>query len=119
NKDWKDEYGGHLELWDRDMKNCCHRILPLFGRVVVFNTTDYAYHGHPDPLACPEGMSRKSIALYYYSSSRPRDEISNAHWTLFKQRQGEEFTETFREKLMQRYLPPALVDWARNRKHSG
>ena len=22
NKDWKDEYGGHLELWDRDMKTC-------------------------------------------------------------------------------------------------
>lgn len=119
NKDWKEEYGGHLELWDRDMKTCREKILPVFGRVVVFNTTDTAYHGHPNPLACPPGMSRKSIALYYYSSSRPRGEISNAHWTLFKQRQGEEFKETLRERIMNRYLPPALVDWARHRKHSG
>jgi Rps23 Pro-64 3,4-dihydroxylase Tpa1-like proline 4-hydroxylase len=118
NKDWEEEFGGHLELWDRDMKACQRKILPTFGKMVVFNTTDFAYHGHPNPLACPPDRSRKSIALYYYSSSRPREEVSNAHWTLFKQRQGETFKETFREKLMSRYLPPALVDWARNRKHS-
>jgi hypothetical protein len=119
NKDWEESFGGHLELWDRDMKACREKILPTFGKMVVFNTTDFAYHGHPNPLACPEGRSRKSIALYYYSSDRPRDEISNAHWTLFKQREGETFKETLREKIMSRYMPPALVDWARNRKHAG
>ena len=119
NKDWDEAWGGHLELWDRDMKACREKISPLFGSMVVFNTTDFAYHGHPNPLACPPDRSRKSIALYYYSSSRPKEEISNAHWTLFKQRQGEDFKETLREKIMTRYLPPALVDWARSRKYSG
>jgi 2OG-Fe(II) oxygenase superfamily len=118
NKNWKEEYGGHLELWDSKMKACREKIFPTFGKVVVFNTTDYAYHGHPSPLACPEGMSRKSIAVYYYSSSRPKEELSNAHWTLFQQRQGEDFRETLREKIMRKYLPPALVDWARSIKHS-
>ena len=26
NRDWKDEYGGHLELWERDMSRCRARI---------------------------------------------------------------------------------------------
>lgn len=119
NKDWEESFGGHLELWDSNMEACREKILPTFGKMVVFNTTDYAYHGHPNPLACPPNRSRKSIALYYYSSSRPKEEISNAHWTLFKQRQGEDFKETLREKIMRKYLPPALVDWARNKKYSG
>src|SRR6185436_17882303 len=65
NRDWKEEYGGHLELWNRDMSRPERRVLPLFNRCVVFSTTDFSYHGHPDPLRCPEGRTRKSIAMYY------------------------------------------------------
>src|SRR5882762_8479776 len=35
NKDWRDEYGGHLQLWDRDMTRCEAKVLPLFNRVVI------------------------------------------------------------------------------------
>ena len=28
NKEWKEDYGGHLELWDRKMENCKVKILP-------------------------------------------------------------------------------------------
>jgi Rps23 Pro-64 3,4-dihydroxylase Tpa1-like proline 4-hydroxylase len=66
NKDWKEEYGGHLELWDEEMRGCVQKVLPIFNRMVIFNTNDVSYHGHPDPLMCPEHMSRKSIAMYYY-----------------------------------------------------
>ncbi|HKP95115.1 MAG TPA: 2OG-Fe(II) oxygenase [Fibrobacteria bacterium] len=113
NKDWEEGFGGHLELWDKDMKECREKVLPTFGKVVVFNTTDYAYHGHPNPLQCPQDRTRKSIALYYYSSTRPKKEISNAHWTLFQKRRGEEWKESFSEKAVRRLLPPILVDWAR------
>lgn len=94
NRDWRDEYGGHLELWNRDMTECCVRVLPIYNRMVVFTTTDYSYHGHPDALHCPEGMSRKSIALYYYSVTRPEGEtIEGKEWTLFMQRPGESLPE--------------------------
>ena len=73
NRGWKEEYGGALELWSRDMQSCEARILPLFNRCVVFSTTSTSYHGHPEPLACPEGETRKSIALYYYSRDRPAE----------------------------------------------
>jgi len=84
NKEWRDEYGGHLELWDRDMSACRKKILPLFNRTVIFSTTDTSFHGHPHPLTAPEGMSRKSVSLYYYTAGRPEDERSAPHDTLFK-----------------------------------
>jgi len=90
NKDWKEEYGGHFELWGRDMKTCERRVLPVFNRLVVFSTTDFSYHGHPDPLRCPEGRARRSLALYYYSNGRPAEEVRGApHSTLFQARPGE------------------------------
>jgi len=83
NKNWRDEYGGHLELWDRDMSACRQKILPAFNRTVIFSTTDTSFHGHPHPLSAPEGMSRKSVSLYYYTAGRPDAERSAPHDTLF------------------------------------
>jgi Rps23 Pro-64 3,4-dihydroxylase Tpa1-like proline 4-hydroxylase len=83
NKNWRDEYGGHLELWDRDRSTCRQKILPTFNRTVIFSTTDTSFHGHPHPLTAPEGMSRKSVSLYYYTAGRPEAERSAPHDTLF------------------------------------
>lgn len=66
NPDWQDYYNGNLELWDRDLTNCQVQVRPLFNRAILFNTTGLAYHGHPIPLNTPEGISRYSLALYYY-----------------------------------------------------
>ena len=93
NKDWKQEWGGHLELWDRDMKSCKVKIPPVFNKMVIFNTTDFSFHGHPEPLNCPNNVTRKSIALYYYTNGRPSNEINfeNGHMdrpTLFQKRPG-------------------------------
>lgn len=67
NKDWEDAYYGHLELWDKQMEQCQKRVSPDFNRLVIFNIS-HANHGHPTPLACPPDMSRKSLALYYYTA---------------------------------------------------
>ncbi len=83
NKDWRDEYGGHLELWDRDGMSCRTKILPLFNRTVIFSTSDTSFHGHPHPLTPPAGESRKSVSLYYYTAGRPEAERSAPHDTLF------------------------------------
>jgi hypothetical protein len=85
NRDWEEEYGGHLELWNRDMSRCTHRILPVFNRMVVFSTSDFSFHGHPQPLSCPPGRTRKSLAVYYYSNGRPAEEASDPHSTLYQE----------------------------------
>ena len=68
NKDWRSEYGGNLELWNADMTACVKSIEPLFNRCVVFNTDKRSFHGHPEPLNCPDTRTRRSIATYYYSA---------------------------------------------------
>ena len=91
NKDWKEEYKGCLELWDKEMKSCKQKILPLFNKMVIFSTTDFSNHGHPDPIDCPNDISRKSIALYYFSKGRPKEEILDSdqkNRTYFKNRSG-------------------------------
>lgn len=69
NEGWQDEWGGQLELWDRAMQHKVVGISPILNRCAIFNTDAESYHGHPDPLSCPERVTRKSIALYYYTAS--------------------------------------------------
>jgi hypothetical protein len=118
NKDWRDEYGGHLQLWDRDMSRCEAKVLPLFNRVMIFGTTDFTYHGHPDPLQCPESMTRKSLALYYFSNGRPAEEVSGEHSTLFRSRHEAEFKLTLSQRLrrvVKDLVPPIVARWLQRR----
>ena len=85
NKDWKEEWGGDLQLWNKDMSMCVKKILPIFNRAVIFNITSYAYHGHPGPLKSPEGIDRLSFALYYFTKERPVEEITDPHMAVWKE----------------------------------
>ena len=113
NQDWQEEYGGNLELWDQDMTQCEKKILPIFNRCVIFSTTDFSYHGHPNPLTCPEGQTRKSLALYYYSNGRPAEEVSGGHSTLFKTRPNEQLepvsAKTMAIKAIAKKLVPPIL----------
>jgi len=82
NKNWKDEYGGHLELWNEDVTKLEKKVLPSFNRAVIFQTTDTSYHGY-DVIKIPEDESRKSIYSYYYS---PIGKGVKYHDTIFKPR---------------------------------
>lgn len=116
NRDWKEEYGGHLEMWDRQMTRCVKKVLPVFNRAVIFSTTDFAFHGHPEPLTCPEGWTRKSLAMYYYTNGRPKEEMSEAHSTLFQARPGEAVEKKSRpaREVMKDFVPPIVVKaWRR------
>ena len=89
NRNWQEEFGGNLELWDKNMTICKKKIIPIFNRMVIFSTTDFSYHGNPDKIKCSVGESRKSIAMYYYSNGRPTNEkkLGN-HSTIFRKRPG-------------------------------
>jgi len=91
NKRWKKNYGGELELWNKDMKKCVKKILPTFNTMVIFSTNDFTNHGHPRYLNCPKNISRKSVATYYFSKGRPNNEIATVYKknrTQFKNRAG-------------------------------
>ena len=82
NKNWKEEYGGLLELWNKDVSVMEKSVMPSFNRAVIFETTDTSYHGY-DVIHIPENETRKSIYSYYYS---PIGEGVKYHDTIFKPR---------------------------------
>lgn len=67
NEGWQADWGGELELWDAGCTHCIKSVSPLAGRAVLFSTSSHSFHGHPKPLKSPAGITRKSIALYYYA----------------------------------------------------
>ena len=83
NRDWDEGYGGHLEFWDERKSYSVKKVLPIFNRMVVFNTTGKSFHGHPLPVSCPNDKSRKSLALYYYTANQSGEQSSQSHSTLF------------------------------------
>lgn len=87
--DWREDYGGHFELWDSRATRCIDRVLPKFNRCVVFSTSGISYHGQPEPLTCPESAQRNSVALYYYTNDSTPVSDGETHATVFKSRPGE------------------------------
>jgi Rps23 Pro-64 3,4-dihydroxylase Tpa1-like proline 4-hydroxylase len=81
--DWRPEYAGELELWDTTGTRLVRRVEPKFNRCVIFTTRSDTFHGHPAPWT-PADINRQSIALYYYTTQRPAEEIRPAHNTLYK-----------------------------------
>jgi hypothetical protein len=83
NLGWREEYGGHLELWRKGHPKPIKSVLPIANRCVVFATTDESFHGHPQPLTCPPDRSRNCLSVYYYTNGRPDRERTPAHNTLW------------------------------------
>jgi 2OG-Fe(II) oxygenase superfamily len=114
NKDWKEEFGGHFELWDRDVKRAEKKILPVFNRCAIFSTTSVSFHGHPVPLACPPDRNRKSIATYYYTNGRPEEdpELTHKHEVAFQQRPGVNRVKASLgiRKVVKSLIPPIFTD---------
>jgi hypothetical protein len=93
NEGWQDDWGGAIELWDRDMSRCVTKIPPRLNHALIFNTDEHSFHGFPDKLTCPEGVSRKSLALYYYT---PESQIAHAgRSTNYRARPGDGALQSF------------------------
>ena len=121
NEDWRDDWGGQLELWESDMSRRVQRIAPVFNRCVIFSTDRTAFHGHPEKVACPPGRNRRSLALYYYSlTPAPGEDDGATHSTLYQtpgQRPGSEpgagGQPSRTREVIRRWLPPVAVDAVR------
>ena len=88
NKDWKEEHGGYLDIWDKDVKNCYAAFAPIFNRACGFATSEISFHG-VTPLTCPRDVMRKSFATYYYTKEAPPAWSGELHSTIFKARPDE------------------------------
>ncbi len=110
NRDWKSEYGGSLELWDNEMTKCLVSVVPEFNRCVIFNTTSNSNHGNPQPVNHPNGIPRRSIALYYYTATW--DGTKRDHTTQFRTRDGTKDKVDWQiktQELSEDFVPPILL----------
>ncbi len=89
NPEWEEDWGGALELhvdpWLPPAQDEVRRIVPLANRCVIFETTERSWHGFRR-IRLPEDkqhLSRRSIAVYYYTRRRPRPEAAPSHGTLY------------------------------------
>ncbi len=84
NPEWDENWGGCLELFgdpwgDRDG---VRTVAPIANRAVLFETTEQSWHGFKR-LRLPDGVSRRSIAVYFYSVDRPFAETAPSHGTVY------------------------------------
>jgi 2OG-Fe(II) oxygenase superfamily len=111
NKDWQASYGGRLELWDAQSKQCVSEVVPLLGRSILFAHTPHSLHGHPNPVAAPGGRSRRSVAAYFYSNGGPGIEAEETHTTRFLS--SPQFGRWGKLVVTANYVSPMLMDGAR------
>jgi hypothetical protein len=88
NENWQDDWGGNIELWDKDVRHCAHSFSPIFNRCVVFATNDISFHG-VSAVKCPQDRTRKSFAAYYYTREAPPHWDGQSHSTIFRARPDE------------------------------
>jgi Rps23 Pro-64 3,4-dihydroxylase Tpa1-like proline 4-hydroxylase len=84
---WHEEWGGHIELWDKTVKTCHYRSVPLLNRCVIFETSDISYHGVA-PIVPSAEFVRQSFAAYYYTVEAPPS-YTSPHSTVFRARPNE------------------------------
>ena len=82
--DWQPEWHGAIEFWDREMTQVVSSALPIFNRIVIFSTGEHSNHGQRVPNACPPGVFRKVLNLYYYTTHRDDGDMDDPHFTLYK-----------------------------------
>ena len=90
NHEWDDAWGGSLQLHSnpRAPDDRVSTITPLYNRAVIFETTEWSWHAFP-PIDLPaekRALTRKSIALYFYTTERPPEELADTHSTIYVDR---------------------------------
>lgn len=89
NREWELDWGGCLRLhrnpWLPESEDEIKTVLPLRNRAVIFETSERSWHGF-ERIRLPEAkrdLSRRSVAVYYYTAERPADEAVAEHSTYY------------------------------------
>jgi Rps23 Pro-64 3,4-dihydroxylase Tpa1-like proline 4-hydroxylase len=85
---WEESWGGHIQLWDKDVEHCRQSFAPALNRCVIFETSDISFHGVV-PVTAAAPYPRISFAAYYYTREAPADWDGKFHSTIFKARPHE------------------------------
>jgi hypothetical protein len=86
NRQWEASWGGCLELhrdpWDAS-RNEIVSVVPVLNRAVIFETTEASWHGFRKITVPSADVSRRSLAVYFYTKTRPAEEAAAPHATVY------------------------------------
>lgn len=85
---WDERWGGHIQLWDRNVRTCLQSFPPAMNRCVIFETSDISFHG-VTPIVDEASHPRCSFAAYYYTREAPPNWQGTSHSTVFRARPEE------------------------------
>lgn len=109
NRDWQPEWHGALELWDKSKKNCVAKVEPEFGRTLILPHGQHSYHGHPTKLDCPEPLTRRSVAAYFYTNPYAEIDRDLRQTSRFLGRKDSK--KEFLRKTIRPLTPPIVWTW--------
>lgn len=90
NDEWRPEWGGCLELQQdpRSAENFTVEHVPAANRAVIFETSEHSWHGF-SRIRMPADratVGRRSLAVYFYTKTRPAAETAPSHGTFYLNR---------------------------------
>lgn len=89
NPEWQEDWGGCLELhedpWNPAAGATPAKVTPIANRAVLFETTETSWHGFTRINLPPDkkNLSRRSVAVYFYTKDRPAKETAVSHGTIY------------------------------------
>ncbi len=87
--DWKQEYGGNLELWDKGLKQSCRTIHNKFNRLVIMITNRTSWHSVNEV----KHQGHRCCVSNYYFSSKPASTEDYFHVASFRGRPEQQFRD--------------------------
>jgi hypothetical protein len=83
NQGWQPEWNGDLQFWDFDKTEKVVSYPPKMGNAVIWKYHKRGFHGHPNPIECPEERFRVGVRLFYYVSDSTHDWRDPPHKSLY------------------------------------
>jgi hypothetical protein len=99
-EDWKEEYGGHFGLWNKDATKLEKEIEAGFNKAVLFDTSQDSWHGLSREVNCPDNKYRKSLAIYYLCD--PPKDVNERSRALFAPTENQKNDESVLELIKKR-----------------
>lgn len=81
--DWDEDWGGDLQFTDFNREKVLQKISPKYNRAVIWRYHKLGFHGYPEPLTCPQNVSRNTFRLFYYYSNSTHLEDDRPHRSLY------------------------------------
>jgi hypothetical protein len=112
NHDWSPEYGGQLELWNKDATGRVAAVEPLFNRTLLMEVSETSYHGI-NPVVEPSGRSRYSFMAYYNTAGSILGKEMGVHSSMYA-------PDCYQAKpnmrsLARKLTPPLFYDFVREK----